>query len=212
MGNYVTDPNDINNWPSGTTEEEKAAAILEIEQLIEKTLMTHFYSKPFDHKVNGNNKNRLFLGLEAEILTVTKIFVNGSELDEGWWTWDTKSVFIDLTVSGSGILSPELSYMRTETRQQGLFPKGFENIRIKGTYGYAVVPLPIKKLCTILVQHDNDPSLYQSYKFDSEKIGDYSYKFATAAYEKTPVLFGIWEADKIAARYKRQRKTRILTY
>ena len=211
MGNYI-DPGDVNNWPSGTTAEEQAAKILEIEQLLEKTLGTHFYSKAFDHKVNGNNKNRLFLGLEAAILTVTKIFINGIELDAGWWTWDQASVFVDLTTSGSGIFDPELAYMRSRSQQQGIFPKGFENIRIKGTYGYAVVPEPIKRLCIILVQHDNDPDLYTSYLYDSEKIGDYSYKIGAASTKAIPVIFGLWEADRIAARYRRQKKTKILTY
>jgi len=211
MGNYC-DPSDINNWVSGSTPEEQAAKILEIEQLLEKTLGTHFYSKAFDHKVNGNNKNRLFLGLEAAILTVTKIFINGIELDAGWWTWDQASVFVDLTTSGSGIFDPELAYMRSRSQQQGIFPKGFENIRIKGTYGYAVVPEPIKRLCIILVQHDNDPDLYTSYLYDSEKIGDYSYKIGAASTKAIPVIFGLWEADRIAARYRRQKKTKILTY
>jgi len=211
MGNYI-DPADINNWPSGSTPEEQAEAILEVEQLVEKTLGTHFYNKAFDHKVNGNGKNRLFLGLEASILTVTQIKVNGLEIDESWWTNDRVSVFIDLTVSGSSILDPEYAYMMSQTGGSGIFPRGYENIRIKGTYGYTVVPQPIKKLCIILVQHDNDESLYTSYLMDSEKIGDYSYKISAGATAKIPVIFGIWEADRIAVRYRRQKKTRIMTY
>jgi len=211
MGNYIQ-RTDIDNWASGMTEEEQDEKIEEIEQLLEKTLRTHFYSKAFDHKVSGNNKNRLFLNLEADILTVTKIFINGIELAESYWTWDSKSVFVDLTTSGSSILDPELSYIRSQTATEGLFPKGYENIRIKGTYGYATVPLPIKQLCIVLVRYDNDPDLYTSYLFDSEKIGQYSYKIGAGALKSIPVIFGILEADKIASKYRRQRKTQIATY
>lgn len=209
MGNYI-DPADVSNWPSGYTDEMKAEDIARIEELVEKTLKTFFYTKALDIKLNGNNKDRIFLPVEANILTVSKVFVNGVELAASWYTWDHSSVFIDLTTSGSGSLDPELSYMLRETSIGGLFPAGFDNIRIKGTYGYSSVPENIKKLCIILVEYESDPDLYTTWLYDSEKIGDYSYSKGASG-KGIPSIFGIWEADRIAVSYRRQKKTRILT-
>jgi len=209
MGNYI-DADDIDNWPSGTTEAEQTAAINYVEQLIEKIIGRHFYSKAFDIKINGNNKNRLFLPLYADILTVTKIWVGGIEMDSSWFTFDENSVFIDLTSSGSGVGDPELLYKLTTVEAVGIFPRGFNNIRIKGTYGDSAVPQPIKELCIILVRYDNDNTLYTSTVLASEKIGDYAYKIGDEFYKKNKIYTGIFEADKIIAAYKRQKKLVIM--
>ena len=209
MGNYI-DADDIVNWPSGTTEAEQTAAIANAEQLVEKIIGRHFYSKAFDIKINGNNKNRLFLPLYADILTVTKIWVGGIELETSWYTFGENSVFIDLTSSGSGVGDPELMYKLTTVEEVGIFPRGFNNIRIKGTYGDATVPQPIKELCKILISYDNDDSLYTSTIKASEKIGDYAYSIGGGVYDKIKIYTGIFEADKIITAYKRQKKAAIM--
>ena len=137
-GNYISDT-DIDNWPSGTTDADKEALIKYVEQLIEKILGRPFYSKSFDIEINGNDESRIFPPLHANILTVTSVRVNGLVMDDSWYACDENSVYIDLTVSGAGIGDPELVYNLTRVEEIGLFPRGYNNIRIQGTYGSTTV-------------------------------------------------------------------------
>lgn len=209
-GNYIADT-DIDNWPSGTTDAEKEALIKHVEQLVEKTLGRPFYSKAFDLEMNGNAKNRIFPPLHADILTITEILLSGVTLDASWYDYDENSIYVDLSVSGAGAGDPELVYNMTRDHGSGLFPRGYNNVRIKGTYGEAAVPQPIKELCKILVRYENDPSLYTTIVKGSEKIGDYSYSIGAGVYKDLTVYTGIFEADKIIAQYIRQKKPILMT-
>lgn len=209
-GNYIA-YSDIDNWPSGTTDAEKEALVKYVEQLVEKTLGRPFYSKSFDIEINGNDENRIFPPLYADILTVTAVRVNGLLLDATWYTYDENSVYIDLTTSGAGIGDPELVYNLTRVERTGLFPRGYNNIRIQGTYGDATIPQPIKELCIILARYENDDSLYTSIVKGAEKIGDYSYSIGAGVYKDIKVYTGIFEADKIIAQYVRQKKPVLMT-
>jgi len=99
-GDYIKDT-DVDNWPSGSGDDDYKAVIDKVEQLIDKVCKTHFGSKSFDIKLNGNNKNRLFIPLSDDILTVTNIFVDCIELDNNWWTYDVNSVFLDPCIGDS---------------------------------------------------------------------------------------------------------------
>lgn len=189
MGNYVN-PADIDNWPTGTTAAEKAAIIEKMEKLVEKICDTHFFPKAFDVEENGNNKNRLFLHLEAAILSVTELYVCGVLMDSMWYAFDDYSVYYDCTSSGAGPLDPEAKYLLNTIEETGLFPRGFNNIRVIGTYGEAV-PEWVKQVVIILVQDHNDPTLYTHY-MKSEKIGDYSY----TKDDNLVYYTGVLEADK----------------
>jgi len=86
---------DISNWPVGATEAEKQAIIDKVEDIIDKVTGTHWCSTAFDIKLNGNDKNRLFIPLHTDILTVTSILISCVELDSSWWSYDINSVFLD---------------------------------------------------------------------------------------------------------------------
>lgn len=188
MGNYIN-PADIDNFPSGTTEAEKAAIIEKMEKLVEKIADTIFYPSAFDLEQNGNNKNRLFLHLKAPILSVTGVWVCGQLMDPMWYAFDEYSVYYDCESSGAGPLDPESKYLLNEIEGYGLFPRGYNNIRVTGTYGEAV-PEWVKQVIIILVKDHNDPTLYTHY-MKSEKIGDYSYTKA----DELVYYTGIKEAD-----------------
>lgn len=369
MGNYI-DIDQIDNWSSGWTDDEKNEKVNEIEQLVEKILGTHFYQKTFDIEINGNNRNRIQIPLEANITQVSNVYILGSEFDPSWYKFDKSSIMLDLdssvnelkdggfedwasTVSleywtksisgtstvnrdstnyssgsyscrfdvdalnsdvyiyqdfemqayreytlnitrmmsavgvtarfmirdknsnvwlqgdgtwgdsatwitlanvvaltaysltfkanasyreyriyldrlagtsksiyfddaeikkavGGTITDPELMYRLSSTAARGLFPHGFNNIRVVGKYGYLTVPLPIKQLCIILVRYDNDPSLYTSSKYTKEKIGDYSYEYGGTGIKSISIVTGIFEADRIIAIYKKQKKIKML--
>jgi len=187
----------IDNWPSGITEEEQQEIIDKVEQIIDKVTDTKWCGEAFDIKLNGNNKNRLFLPLASDILTVTHVYISCIELDSSWYTWDVNSIYLDPCTSGAGSLSPELYYKLGEAMECGIFPRGYNNIWVKGTMGegvFADLPEAIKQAAVILARWENDPTLYTYTGLKkSEKIGDYSY--TNLATTEADVLTGIAEAD-----------------
>lgn len=197
----------IDNWPSGSSDEEKLEIITKVEQLIDKVTDTRWCATAFDHELNGNGKNRLFLGLETDIRTVTNIYISCVELDDSWWTWDVNSVYLDPCVSGSGSLSPELFYKLGEAMERGIFPRGYNNIRVIGTMGegeFADIPEAIKQAGVILIRWENDPTLYTYMGLKkSEKIGDYAYTNLAGA--EADILTGVMEADTFLRIYVKRK-------
>jgi len=109
---------------------------------------------------------------------------------------------------GGGVGDPEYFY-RMKEAAAGIFPKGFNNIRIIGRNGDAVVPRQITKLAKIIIRHDNDGDLYTNMIAGGEKIGDYSYNISMVP-GKESVFLGIKEADEIIRFYRRQKKARFM--
>jgi len=91
----------VKNWPSGITEEEQQEIIDKVEQIIDKVTETKWCGEAFDIKLNGNNKNRLFLPLETDIITVTHVYIACIELDSTWYTWDVNSIYLDPCIGDS---------------------------------------------------------------------------------------------------------------
>jgi len=91
----------VDNWPSGISEEEQWEIITKVEQLIDKVTETKWGGEAFDIKLNGNNKNRLFIPLETDILTVTNVYISCVELDSTWYTWDVNSIYLDPCIGDS---------------------------------------------------------------------------------------------------------------
>lgn len=91
----------IDNWSSGITAEEQQEIIDKVEQLIDKVTGTKWGGTAFDIKLNGNNKNRLFIPLETDILTVTNVYISCVELDPSWYTWDVNSIYLDPCIGDS---------------------------------------------------------------------------------------------------------------
>jgi hypothetical protein len=67
-----------------------------------------------------------------------------------------------------------------------VFPKGKKNIKITYTYGYDPIPVDIQEAC-MQVTLGLFASNTQSYNpdFDSEKLGEYSYKLASGGGSST---------------------------
>ena len=204
-GDYICS-GDIDNFPSGSDYDDWKAIIDKIEQLIDKTCHTHFGGEAFDIKINGNAKNRLFLPLKSDIITVTYVAVSCIEMPSTWYTWDKNSIFLDPCVSGAGYtFDPELIFHLSAVYEQGIFPRGYDNIWIKGTYGSeGDVPEAIKQAAIILAKWENDPTLYTNISYKkSEKIGDYSY--TNLAGEQSEILTGILEADQFLRLYIKRK-------
>jgi hypothetical protein len=204
-GRYITDA-DIDNWPSGTTAAEQAAAIQIAEARVEKALGWSPYPKPFDIRLNGNRGNRLTIPTAAKIIAISEVQIYGVVLDPSWYSFDGGSIYLDLTSSGTGG-TPELLNMMSEAGEAALFPKGIANIRIKGTTGEAAVPAWAKEAVRILIRGANDPSLYTTYGYGmaSESIGNYSYSARSDTIDVARRKTGIQEADDLIWQFRRKR-------
>jgi hypothetical protein len=198
-GFYISD-SDITNWPSGILDAEKQAAIETSEAIVEAALRRHYRSLAFDLKINGNDQNRIFLPLKAPILTITSVQVGGLVLDSSEYAFDGNSVFINV---GSGASDIETHYLLDDFSQGSIFPRGFNNIRIRGTYGTSAVPSWIKLVCKIVCEDHNDPTLYVHY-MASESIGGYSYSLSPTLAGQVGMT-GLKEADDIIALFRRKK-------
>lgn len=206
MGNYVVIA-DIDNWPSGMTTAEMNALIAKCELYLEELTDQHFYTKNFDIEINGNGKNRIFPPLRADIISVSAVYLCSIELEVSWYAWDADSVYLDLCQSAAaatGIPWGELYYRLGEADERGLFPRGYNNIRIVGTYGQSELLALAKQVTTILVESHNDGSLHPVL-MKAEKIGDYSYQHGGTLYGN--IYTGIRAADEVIDLLMRNKPT-----
>ena len=189
---------DVSNWNSAWTALQKRRLIQEQEALLEKITRDYFYSKAFVRELDGNNKNRLFLGLIPDILTVTKIEIYGVELDSSYWTYNKNSVFINLESAAVG--QAELKRLLKETEVYVLFPRGINNIRVTGIYGSSSCPREIREAIAMMIEDFNDPGLYDHWIKGSQSVGkDFSYTNPEKIYT------GIVKVDRILKRYIKKK-------
>lgn len=109
--------------------------------------------------------------------------------------------FDDLAIQhkeGAGVSDPE--YLYRMRMRRALFPRGYSNVRVVGTCGWATTPEAVKQACIIICEWENDPTSHDKY-FVAEKIGDYSYKLGTGFKWVT----GIYDADLLLQSYVSRR-------
>jgi hypothetical protein len=183
---------------SGSSETERQEVIDSVEHLIENLTKDYFYEKDFVIYRDGNGKDKLYLGLTANILSVSEVLLFGVELSSSWYTFDNDSIYLDPDAATGDELPELLLRMRYETN---LFPKGTGNVKVTGTYGWASCPAAIKRAAVILCRYENDETLYTKYDdFVSEKLGDMTQSRGDKKY-----LTGIQEADRILRNYIRRK-------
>lgn len=198
-GNYIVD-SDIDNWADGISVAVRLATIQRAEALIEKVTKDYFYAKAFAIYKDGNGKDRLFLGLVPDILSVTEIKISGIALSTSWWTYDVNSVFLDPEAVAGDVDGRVELHLRLK-HEYALFPKGMGNIKLTGTYGWSTCPAAIKQAAIILCRYDNDSTLYTDYDdVVSDKLADGSYSRGDKRF-----LTGIHEADNLIRNYIRRK-------
>lgn len=205
-GDYISDT-DVDNWSIGSGDDEYKAVIDKVEQLIDKVCKTHFGSKSFDIKLNGNGKNRLFIPLQDDIIGVDHVYISCIELPPSWYDHDKSSIYLAPCQSGygeSGFPWAELHYRLGEAADEGIFPRGYNNVWVQGRHGEGELPEAIKQAATILAKWENDPTLYTYFGLKkSERIGDYSYTSVTT--DEADVLTGVMEADMFLRLYVKRK-------
>jgi len=181
----------------GSSTVERQAVIDRAEQLIESITDDYFYNKPFVATLDGNDKDRILVGLSSDVLSVSKVEIFGVELPTDYWTFDNQFVYLDPEAA----VADELAELHLRMKyQQNLFPEGVGNIKITGICGWTTCPPAVKKTTVVLCKAENDPTLYQRYgHFDSERVGDYSYS------KSHKYLTGVVEADRLLTPYLRSR-------
>lgn len=178
-GNYIDDT-DVDNWADGATTAEKLAVIQRVEERIEKLTKDFFYEKAFTIALDGNGENLLNLGLIPNILSVSLIEISGTELSSDYYTYDKHSVF-------------------ASDEDGDLFPAGYRNIEVTGTYGWSDLPYAIKDACIICARYRNDDTLYTPYTQGSESGG------GITVTTKDKPLIGLREADELIRPYVRKK-------
>lgn len=115
------------------------------------------------------------------------------------WDWNENSIYRSkpITISEPSVLNEPSSFY-----WDGKFPKGSRNIEVWGSYGWYSCPKPIKEAVVVLCRYENDNTLYTTYGegFESEKLGDYSYKRS-----KAKSISGVSEADRLLKNFIRQK-------
>ena len=91
-GNYIVDT-DVDNWPNGTSDADKLLTIELVEDLIERITRDYFYAKAFSEVFNGNGKDRLWLHLNPNILTITEVTLSEIVLSDVLYSFDKESIF-----------------------------------------------------------------------------------------------------------------------
>lgn len=115
--NYIS-INDITNWDS-ESDSEKTAICDQAEDTIERITHDYFYPKPFDIKVNGSGNSRIFMPFIQNVLHISKVEV-----------FDTDLSYFDFDKFSLTGEYDDLGYVQ-------IFQKGINNVRIKGTKGWA---------------------------------------------------------------------------
>ncbi len=112
------------------------------------------------------------------------------------------SDYSDSFTSGTACFATlaELHYLTDAP--DGYFPRGTKNVKITGTYGWTTCPGAIKQAAVVLCRFENDSTLYTTYsEFESERLGDYSYKRPANQMYVT----GVTEADRLLKNYIRKK-------
>lgn len=187
---------------SGSSTAERQEIIDRVEQLIERITKDYFYAKAFVIYRDGNGKDKLFLKLTPDVLSVTEIKLSGIELGTSYWTFDTDSVYLDPEISIGDELPELLLMMKYKTN---LFPKGMGNVKLTGTYGWSACPAAIKRAAIMLCRYENDDTLYSSHdgSLKSEKLGDYSYTVSDSLNYKNST--GLDQVDRLLKNYIRKK-------
>lgn len=188
---------DVSNWPAAWETVQQRRLVEEIEALVEKITHDYFYEKGFVTELDGNSKDRLFLGLTPDILSVASVEIYGTAIDPSFWTYDKNFVHISHIAASQA----ELSLLLKEAGIYKLFPRGIKNIRVIGTYGANACPLEIRRAVAMMIEDVHNPILYDHWIKGSESIGGGDFRYTNP--EK--VYTGIIRVDQILKRHIKRK-------
>ena len=175
---YITEE-ELRVAPYEIDEDEADPKFIEVLQgitkaLIDKLCLQDFDqegtdSEPVEKKMSGDGKDTLFLPKRLVTLKKVRLYSSLTDYDE----YDADQFFVRPKFISWLTLSDTAS-ARTILLTDGLFPKGVGNIGVRGVWGFASVPDPIKYLQGRLIQKAVEDEEFASF-ISSEGIGDYTY-------------------------------------
>lgn len=139
---------------------------------LEKWLRREFASTAQTEVHDGDGGRRIFLR-HFPIITLTKVTVTDPYTEE---ETEYTSTSFDMRAGAGEVRFKESS----TTGIADYFVRGFQNVTVEYTSGFATVPADVQEAVVQAIQHfvsagSSDPAM------ESEKMGDYQYKRAQAA-------------------------------
>lgn len=159
---------DYSNLSAGD-QAEIDALITVSSELVEKYCNRTFSSTAYSEVIDGDNDDFLLLR-NIPIVSLTSV-VFRSDIDGTSETVDDAEFQYDATL-GRLEWAPDSD---SGSQYTGCFPRGFQNITVNYTAGYATVPAPIKYAVAQLVLVMYDPS-FSVTAIEKEKLGEYFYQ------------------------------------
>jgi len=200
MGNYYTlaQARTDGITSSEASDDKVNEEINRAEELLEKWTGRKFYARDLSLSLDGTGKEWLDLSRYRPINSISSVVIDD----------DTISVDDYIVIyENSGILRIKRegwSVFSGQHQAYYTFTRGSQNIDIEGNFGFETVPYNIKYVIKKMLFREIRPR--ESFgKFESEHIGNYSYKLNTARNArggKGEILTGDPELDRIIHTYK----------
>jgi len=186
MGNYYTvaDARSDGITQTEASDDKLNSAIAFAEEFLERCTGRVFYKRPLTLNVDGSGSPALWLMEYRPIVDIESLKIDGSLLDKDFYIIYKIQGYLMLKSSGGDIYAG-LSYDR--------FPKGTQNIEIKGTFGYDWIPSMVRECTKKLVFREIRPK-DKIGQYESERISGYSYTLREAGKTKNT---GDPEIDKL---------------
>lgn len=146
------------------TDPELVALIARAERLIDAFTQNDFnLSASKTILIDGSGSRRMGLPERLVVLGELKFL----QVDDGGSVITSSEVILDVFNKEWSLIS------------EFIFPIGEENISVTGTFGYATVPAEVQDATCSMVERivlQENEGTFKAGTFDSEKIGDYSYR------------------------------------
>lgn len=193
VGGFILTPADIRAYNPAFADVAKFSdAVLaqcrdEIEEILETNGMCAFRPRGQRVVLDGNGAQKLLLP-DTDVIQVYSIAADGVAL-----TADE----LALVIARGNVL-----YRGAGTSQAGFWPRGFANIAIHYAYGYARVPLPIRKAALILAKERVVPTSQLPARATATTVGDQTYRITIAGRDG---YTGIPDVDSAIDQFGRHR-------
>jgi len=177
------------------------------EEILEKWTGRKFYARVLTLKIDGTGSEFLDLTRYKPINSISSISIDDESIDtDAYIVIYYEEGFLRIKRVGWSVYSGnKLGYYA--------FSRGSQNIVIVGNFGYVTVPYTIKYIIKKLVFREFRAESKVG-KFESESIGNYSYKLNTPRNGmggKGDVLTGDPELDRMIHSYKHKLSFKAIT-
>ena len=173
---------------------ELQKVINEVEALFESITDRRFDTRTLTLYFDGDGSTMLYFR-DYPIVSISSLKIDDAAVASGFYAVYNDKIEI-IQDYDTSIYTGSTSYA---------FTKGNQNIEVTGIFGYATDAqsyVLVKRVIRLMTGQGASGSLTVG-SFDSEKVGDYSYRLAKAGPNENKVIFGA-EIDTIIRQLKRK--------